>query len=189
MSEIEFLKDLINIPSVSGQEAAASVRVKQEFIKLGYDDIIQVGDNVCGKKGSGRLIVLFDAHLDTVEPGYAWKYDPYKAREENGFIYGRGACDDKGSLAAMIYGAAQSQAVDVTLYVLASVNEEIPTGNGLKEFLEITGIKPDFAVIGEPSSLRVARGNRGRLGIRIDVKGKAGHASSPDSGQNAIYLA
>jgi putative selenium metabolism hydrolase len=187
MDVIDFLKDVINIPSLSGKEDEVAKRVKEELIKLGYDEIIEKRGNVCGRIGSGPLVILYDAHMDVVEPGQGWKGEPFKARVDNGFLYGRGACDDKSSLAAIIYGGIKSQVEGITLYVLASVREEVAAGNGLKEFLELSGIKPDYVVIAEPSSLRIARGNRGRIGVRIGTKGKTAHASSPSLGENAIY--
>ncbi len=185
----EFLKKLVKIPSLSGQEGAVADAVKIEMEKLGYDRIIVSGGNVCGIRGEGGVKVLYDAHMDVVEPGNEWKTDPYGAFEKDGFLYGRGTCDDKGSIAAMVYGGAEADVAGATLYVLASVREEVSEGNGLKDFLSRTGIKPDFVIIGEPSRLMVARGNRGRLGLRIDVMGKASHASRPQDGENAIYRA
>ncbi len=187
MGVINFLKDLVNIPSLSGEEGEVASRVKEEFRKLGYDEIIEKGGNVCGRVGSGNTVILYDAHMDVVEPGKGWKEEPFKVREENGYLYGRGTCDDKGSLSAIIYGGHRVRLHDITLFVLASVREEVAEGNGLKDFLSQTGIRPDLVVIGEPSSLRIAKGNRGRLGIRIDIKGEAGHASNPSGGKNAIY--
>ena len=189
MSAVEFLKDLINIPSLSGCEEEVARRLQDEFKKLSYDEIIEAGGNICGRIGSGKITVLYDAHMDVVEAGGGWDGDPFKVRVEGENIIGRGTCDDKGTLAAMVYGGARCRAGGVKLYVLGSVKEEVAEGNGLKEFLNKTGIKPDFIVIGEPSSLRVARGNRGRLGIRIDIRGKSSHASQPSQGINAIYRA
>jgi len=189
MNPIEFLIDIIGIPSLSGKEEDVAERVRNEFERLGYDEIIEAGGNVCGRAGSGGLVILYDAHMDVVEPGEGWQEDPFKARIKDGFISGRGSCDDKGSLAAMIYGGIKGRMEGVTLYVVGSVREEVAEGNGLREFFEMTGVKPDFVVIGEPSSLKIARGNRGRLGVRIDVKGRAAHASEPSGGINAIYRA
>ncbi|MFC2061870.1 M20/M25/M40 family metallo-hydrolase [Elusimicrobiota bacterium] len=187
MAVIDFLEDLINIPSLSGEELILAGRIREELNKLNYDEVIEANGNICGRKGSGDIVILYDAHMDVVEPGKGWVDDPFNAKDENGFIVGRGSCDDKGSLAAMIYGGAELESDEVTLYVLGSVKEEVAEGNGLSDFLSVTKIKPDFVVIGEPSSLRVAKGNRGRLGVRLDIKGKAGHASDPDLGDNAVY--
>lgn len=189
MDVIDFLKDLVNIPSPSGKEKEIAGRIKQEFKKLNYDEIIQIKNNICGRIGSGDIVILYDAHMDVVEPGQGWKADPYKVRTDNGYLIGRGACDDKGSLAAMVYGGSRAKTENVALYVLGSVKEEVAEGNGLRDFFGNTGIKPDFVIIGEPSELKIARGNRGRLGVRIDIKGEAGHASNPDKGVNAIYKA
>lgn len=187
MGVIDFLKDLVSIPSFSGEEEKVAARVREEFEKLDYDEIIEIGGNVCGRVGAGNTVLLYDAHMDVVEPGKGWKEDPFTVRIENEYLYGRGACDDKGSLSAIVYGGAKAKVEDICLFVLGSIREEIAEGNGLRDFLNSTGIKPDFVVIGEPSSLRVARGNRGRLGVRIDIKGEAGHASNPSAGENAIY--
>jgi len=184
-----FLKDIISIRSLSGNEGAVALRVREEMKRLGYDEIFTCKGNVCAKRGSGPTIILYDAHMDVVEPGSGWEGDPFDPRIKDGFIIGRGACDDKGSLASIVFGGAKADVEGVTLYVLASVREEVAEGNGLKQFMEETGISPDFVVIAEPSSLRLAKGNRGRLGLRIDTFGKAAHASDPDSGENAIYRA
>ncbi len=188
MSVIAFLKDIVSVPSLSGGEAGVAHRLKKEFKKLNYDEVMEIDGNICGRIGSGRTVILYDAHMDVVEAGNGWITDPFSPREENGYIYGRGVCDDKGSLAAIVYGGANVKLKDVTLYVLGSVREEVAENNGLKSFLMLSGIKPDFVVIAEPSSLRVACGNRGRMAVRIDIHGEAGHASNPEAANNAVYL-
>ncbi|MFW6134075.1 MAG: M20/M25/M40 family metallo-hydrolase [Elusimicrobiota bacterium] len=189
MDVLGFLEDLINIPSISGEEEKIAKRVKSEFKSLGYDSVMEVEGNVCGRIGSGEKILLYDAHMDVVEPGQGWKEDPFKARKENNFIIGRGTSDNKSSLASMIYGGIKAKTRGLSLYVLASVCEEVHKGNGLIKFLKSTGIKPDWVVIGEPSSLNVAIGNKGRICLKIDVKGRSAHASRPNQGENAIYKA
>jgi putative selenium metabolism hydrolase len=190
MQVINFLKDIIRIPSLSGEESKVALRVKDEFKKLGYDKLLySTGGNVCGVRGNGALKILYDAHMDVVEPGENWKTPPYEPTEKDGYLIGRGAVDDKGPLASMIYGGAAADITDVTLYVLASVNEEVAEGNGLKEFFDETKIKPDVVVIGEPSQLTAAVGNRGRIGLRIDIAGQSAHASDPSDGENALLRA
>ncbi len=185
-----FLKKIIQIPSPSGREEKVEEAVKDEMKKLGYDRIVSSGGNVCGVKGKGSLKILYDAHMDVVEAGRGWNSRPFEAVEKKGFLYGRGACDDKGTLAAMIYGGAAADMDDgISLYVLASVKEETGEGNGLKDFFEKENFKPDFVVIGEPSGLMVAKSNRGRIGLKIEVKGVSSHASRPEEGENAVYRA
>lgn len=186
---VGFLKDLIEIPSLSGEEQEVASRIKNEFIELGYDEIIEAGGNVCGRRGTGSEVLVYDAHMDVVEPGEGWDGDPYEVRKKDNHIIGRGACDDKGSLAALIYGGAQADVDGITLYVVGSIREEVAEGNALKNFFEKTGIQPDYMGIGEPSGLKVAFGNRGRLGIKLDIAGESGHASDPDAGENSVYRA
>ncbi|MGM0442047.1 MAG: M20/M25/M40 family metallo-hydrolase [Elusimicrobiota bacterium] len=186
---VEFLKELVEIPSLSGREEKVAGRLKKEFSELNYDEVIESGGNICGRRGDGNTVVIYDAHMDVVEPGQGWKDDPYKVRMKDKNLIGRGSCDDKGSLAAMVYGGAKADVEGITLYVVGSVREEVAEGNGLKNFFEETEIQPDYIVIGEPSGLKVAFGNRGRLGIKLNITGKAGHASDPEAGENSIYRA
>ncbi len=186
---VEFLKDLVEIPSLSGEEQEVARRLKDEFLKLGYDEIIESGGNICARRGHGKTVLVYDAHMDVVEAGDGWKENPYKVRVKDSSLIGRGSCDDKGPLSAMVYGGASSDIEGLTLYVIGSVREEVAEGNGLKEFFRTSKIQPDFIVIGEPSRLKVAYGNRGRLGIKINVMGESAHASDPLAGENSVYRA
>ncbi|MEA3506379.1 MAG: M20/M25/M40 family metallo-hydrolase [Elusimicrobiota bacterium] len=190
MDIVSFLKELIQLPSLSGREQQVASRVRDEFESLGYDKILEdKAGNVCGVRGSGDFKILYDAHMDVVEPGEGWAGSPYEPVEKDGYLSGRGSVDDKGPLASMIYGGAAADVEGITLYVLASVNEEVAEGNGLKQFFKETDINPDVVIIGEPSGLTVAVGNRGRLGLRIDIAGCSAHASDPEAGENALLRA
>ena len=195
---LKFLLKIVSTKSLSKNEKAVSQIVAKEMRRLNYDDVkIDKLGSVIGRIGSGRKKILFDAHIDTV--GIAdikqWKTDPFKAVYKNGIIYGRGSCDDKGCVASMIYagglingrtlkGALQG---DFTLYVSASVQEEIAEGYGIDFLLKSLKFRPDCVVIGEPSGLKIVRGHKGRAEIKITTKGKSCHASIPDEGENAIY--
>ncbi len=189
MDPVKFLEELINIPSLSGEEEEVSRRLEKELKSLRFDEVSRLGNNVCGIRGSGPVKLLYDAHTDVVDPGTGWAADPFRARNDGVRITGRGACDDKGTLVSMVYGAAAADVEGITLYMLGSVREEISEGNGIREFFSKSGIRPDFSVIGEPSELKVSLGNRGRVALRIKLAGKAGHASNPSGGINAIYRA
>ena len=193
---IEFLQDLISIPGFSGKERDVILRVKKEMEKLGYDEIIKSRTgSIAGLIGSGSKKILYDAHVDTVRVAdrSAWTVDPFGAICKDGKIYGLGACDTKASVASMIYGGAIIKDLglldDFTLFVLAGVLEEDFEGEANRYIFENKelGVIPDFAVIGEPSSLRIARGNKGRVEIKITVKGKSAHGSTPHLGENALY--
>ncbi|MFA5780069.1 MAG: YgeY family selenium metabolism-linked hydrolase [Elusimicrobiota bacterium] len=191
---LKFLLKMVSTKSLSKNEQAVSGIVAKEMRKLKYDDVkIDKLGSVIGRIGNGKIKILFDAHVDTV--GIAdvkqWKTDPFKAVYKNGIIYGRGSCDDKGCVASMVYAGGLIKKLgllnDFTLYVSASVQEEIAEGYGIDYLLKSLKFRPDCVVIGEPSGLKIVRGHKGRAEIKITVKGKACHASIPDEGENAIY--
>lgn len=191
---LKFLLKMVSTKSLSKNEKAVSQVVALEMRALNYDDVkVDKLGSVIGKIGSGRKKILFDAHIDTV--GIAdikqWKTDPFKAVYKNGIIYGRGSCDDKGCVASMVYAGGLIKKLgllnDFTLYVSASVQEEIAEGYGIDYLLKSLKFRPDCVVIGEPSNLKIVRGHKGRAEIKITVKGKSCHASIPDEGENAIY--
>ncbi len=191
---LKFLTTLISTKSLSNGEKSAAKLVAGEMKKLGYDSVaIDECHNVVGKIGNGKTKLLYDAHTDTVGVGdeNLWKTDPFKAVIKNGKVYGRGASDDKGCVAAMLYAGAllkkQEQPGDFTLLVSASAKEEIGGREWLRFIVKDLKFKPDFVVIGEPSALKIIYGHKGRAEFKINVKGKAVHASIPQEGENAIY--
>lgn len=192
-----FLQELVMIPSPSGQEGSLAQRIAEEMENLSFPEVrIDKVGNVIGKIGSGKKpTLLLDGHMDTVDAGdiSRWTHAPYGGEIEGGFLYGLGASDMKGGLASMVYGlgALLRAGVEIpgTVYFVGVVQEEPSEGTALKIFLEEEGIKPDYAIIGEPSSLRIIQGHRGRMGIIVTTKGKACHASYPELGENAIYSA
>src|SRR5512136_557009 len=101
---IAFLRDLVRTPSLSCQEGAVAARIADEMHAVGFRDVAmdRIG-NVVGRTGRGNgPVLLFDGHMDTVgvsDPA-AWQRDPFGAAIANGVLYGLGACDMKGSLAA-----------------------------------------------------------------------------------------
>ena len=198
----KFLARIISTRSLSGQEKKLSRIIAAEMRSLNYDEVrIDRLGSVVGRIGSGKKKILYDAHIDTV--GVAdldnWKTDPFKAVEKNGIIYGRGAVDDKGCVAAMIYAGARikndpalkfHRQNDFSLYVSASVQEEVAEGYGINFLLKKTiRERPDCVIIGEPSDLKIIRGHKGRAEIKLTIKGRSSHASIPEKGQNAIYKA
>lgn len=193
---ISFLVDLVRIPSESGQESRVADRVKQEMLRLGYDEVFndRMG-NVIGRIGTGHPAMLWDAHMDIVPAGDPadWGFDPFEGKMENGVLYGRGACDDKGPLAAMVIAGAQAKEYlrpgQGSLYVVGVVGEEIGEGMSVAEFVKDSGIKFEYAVICEASSLRLCRGHKGRCQFEIGVPGRGGHASVPEMADNPLYKA
>ncbi len=192
---IQFLRRLVQTPSLSTQEGAVAALIAEEMKRLGFPDVrIDPMGNVIARLGTGeRPILLFDAHMDTVDAGdpAAWRHDPYSGAIEDEVLYGRGAADMKGAIAAMVYGAKQLLEQGLprrgTLVLAMVVQEEPCEGLAIREVIEEQGIQPDFCLLGEPTNLGLARGHRGRLEACITLRGRSCHASMPEDGENAIY--
>ena len=131
--------------------------------------------------------MLLEAHMDTV--GVEGMADPFGARIEGGRLYGRGACDNKGSLAAMMAALRRTLERRVPLrspvWLVAAADEEFAQG-GIRKLVE-SGVRPACAIVGEPTALRVIAAHKGHIYLRIVSHGRAAHTSVPDSGINAIY--
>ena len=189
-----FLRDMIAIPSESCQEAQVIKRIREEMEKVGFDEITidQMG-NIIGRIGHGKHLIAMDAHIDTVGIGEIknWKHDPYLGYEDQEIILGRGASDQEGGMAAMVYAGKIIKDLglesDYTLLVTGTVQEEDCDGLCWQYLIEEGKIRPEFVVITEPTSCRIYRGQRGRMEIKVSVSGISCHGSAPERGDNAIY--
>ncbi|MDR3573772.1 MAG: M20/M25/M40 family metallo-hydrolase [Anaerolineaceae bacterium] len=192
LEAVDFLCRLVQQPSISGREESAVRVVIDEMQRLGFDEVWQdeTGSPVGVLQGQrpGRQ-VIFDAHVDVVPVTTpdAWQHSPFSGDLQDGLVWGRGACDNKGSLAAMISGLAAIPRSELAgkLYVVGSVGEEIFEGVGLAPLVD--SLKPDFVVVGEPTDCRLGYGSRGRSRLLFRVRGAAAHSSSEDQSHNAIY--
>jgi putative selenium metabolism hydrolase len=191
---IDFLRDIIRIPSFSGQEELVVKRIMSEMNMLGvYDSVSHDAlGNVVGKVGDGPITILFDAHIDVVGIGdpSQWSVDPFAAEITDGFMYGRGSTDEKPAMACMAYAPlllSEKLRAAVTIYVVGSVMEEDCDGYPLLHLIEKEGVRPDYVVLGEPTGLRLYRGHRGRMEITVSTQGVAAHGAHCDRGVNAIY--
>jgi len=190
---ISCAREMIRIPSVSGREGPLVAYLAEKMEALGFDLVkTDAMGNLIGKIGSGRTKIMIDAHLDTVGPGNMneWTCDPYEGKLEKGIIYGRGATDQKLAMASMLYAVKLIKdlalAGDYTLYVIGSVEEENCEGFNLEHLMEHEGIVPDYVVLTEPTGLKIHRGQRGRMKIKITTQGHSCHASTPERGDNAV---
>ncbi|NLC16129.1 MAG: YgeY family selenium metabolism-linked hydrolase [Firmicutes bacterium] len=190
----ELCQRMVQCPSLSGQEEALAGLVRQTMEKLGYDEIeTDRYGNVTGVIRFGRpgKTILLEGHMDHVDPGdlSQWTVDPYGGTVKDGRLYGRGASDMKGSLAAMIAAAAYIKAdrqshLSGTIMVAATVHEECFEGVASQEIGE--RYNPDYVVIGEASSLDIKRGQRGRAEVVVETYGRSAHSSNPEKGINAV---
>jgi len=190
----QFLRDMIAIPSISCEEEGVVLRIKREMEAIGFDEVsIDPMGNILGRMGSGKRIIAFDAHVDTVDVGNPdlWDVDPFKGKLEDGIIYGRGASDMEGGMAATTYTGKILKEIgipdDVTVYVVGSVQEEDCDGLCWQYIYNEDKIKPDLVVITEPTNLNIYRGHRGRMEMEVETAGISCHGSAPERGENAIY--
>ncbi len=194
---VQFLVDFIAKKSVTYNEKDAVEFYTNKMKEFGFDEVrIDKVGNALGRIGSGKTVILYDAHIDTVEPGdaAAWGQDPLKAEVKNGEVWGRGAVDDKACLTGFAFAGKAMKALgltaDFTLWVSGSLSEEDVEGSCVKAMMEENpDIKPEYILVGEPSENRLVRGHKGRALIRITVPGKAAHASAAHMGDNALTKA
>ena len=197
-----FLRAMISHPSESCEEKEVVMCIKAEMEKLGYDKVEIDGlGNVIGWMGDGEKIIAIDSHIDTVGIGNInnWEKDPYEGYETDDVIYGRGGSDQEGGMASACYGAKIMKDLDLipdgySIMVVGSVQEEDCDGmcwqyivNKYFPCKEEAQKQIEFVISTEPTDGGIYRGHRGRMEIRVDVKGISCHGSAPERGDNAIY--
>jgi len=193
----DFLQRLVRTPSLSGQEGPVGELVRAEMADLGFRDVrIDEVGNVVGKLGrDGGPILLVVTHLDTaaVTDPAAWSVDPYGGEIIGNSLFGLGSSDAKGSIASLVYGlgllSQNQEKLAGQIYVVATVQEVPAEGMALRAFLENADLQPDWVLIAKPSNLRIVRGHRGRMEIKLTTMGRSTHAAMPEQGENALYAA
>jgi acetylornithine deacetylase len=181
---IEFTVRLIDIESLSGFETAIGDFLFDELTKLGYAHVLRQvvgGDrfNVWASPVERPRVVL-NTHMDTVPP-----FIP--ASQDAEFIYGRGACDAKGQISAMIGAGERLRAAGIENFGLLFVVGEETSSDGAKsanEYFKDRGIQ--FVQVGEPTESNFARATKGALIVTAEFKGKSAHSSQPQLGDSAI---
>ncbi|PNI02724.1 acetylornithine deacetylase [Vibrio diazotrophicus] len=200
-SFLEVYEGLISTSSISSTDSRWDEGNEQVISKLadwcsalGFQvDVIQVApgkQNLIAKKGEGEGGLLLSGHSDTVpfDEG-RWNFNPHALTEANNRFYGLGTADMKGFFAFILEAVKK---VDWSkqkkpLYILATCDEET-TMLGARHFTQNTPFKPDYCIIGEPTSLVPVRGHKGHVANAIRVTGKSGHSSNPGLGVNAIEI-
>ncbi|TFH69061.1 succinyl-diaminopimelate desuccinylase [Gammaproteobacteria bacterium LSUCC0057] len=206
--------DLINRPSVTPEDAGCQQLMIARLQRCGFEVTelnFNEGSSAAPKlvrnfwavRGSDGPILCFAGHTDVVPTGDLshWQSDPFAAEIRNGMLYGRGAADMKGSLAAMVVAVEEFVAAHPNhtgrIAFLITSDEEGPAVNGtvkVVEWLRQQGIVPDWCIVGEPSSSErcgdtVKNGRRGSLGAQLTVYGKQGHVAYPQLADNPIHRA
>lgn len=203
MSVIEIAKQLIKCPSVTPADAGAQDYLGKYLQSLGFEIFhLPFGDvpNLFARIGSGAPHVCYAGHTDVVPPGPAgqWTYGPFNPTIADGKLYGRGASDMKGSVAAFAAAAAayiqQNGAPKGSISMLITGDEEGPATHGTVKVLEWMaqhGHIPDACLVGEPTNpdhlgQEIKIGRRGSLSGTITVNGKQGHVAYPHLADNPV---
>jgi putative selenium metabolism hydrolase len=192
---IRFMREICAIPSMDSNIEAVGNRIAAEMTSLHFDEVrFDKMGNIVGSIGNGEKVIVFDSHIDTVGIGdpHEWKWDPFKGKVEDGVLYARGACDEKGSTPGMVYGLSAARDLGLlegwTAWYFGNM-EEWCDGIAPNTFVEVDPkVKPDFVVIGEPTKMNIYRGHKGRIELKVTAKGVSAHAASNQIGINAIYL-
>lgn len=190
---VAFARDLIRIPSLSGEEGEVAKRVRREMEALRYDEVwIDGAGNVIGMlRGRGAAPpVMLSCHLDVVaagDPG-TWEHPPYAGEVVDGWLHGRGAMDIKGPLAIQTHAAALVAGKTPGDVIVAHTVLEERGGWGMAYLLESGAVAPGAVIIGEATAGDIAIGHRGRAELEIRIHGVAGHASAPERAKNALDL-
>ena len=183
MDLFKLTRELIDIPSVTGEEAQVGHYLSDYLRKLGYrighQQVAEDRFNVIAKTDHAPY-VFFSTHMDTVPPFIA-------SSEDEEFIYGRGSCDAKGIIAAQIFAAERLRREGMSAVgLLFTVDEELSSigaqaANNLGEARECR-----YLINGEPTDNRLATGTKGSVRVFITTEGRAAHSAYPEAGDSAI---
>ncbi|MEZ5463749.1 MAG: succinyl-diaminopimelate desuccinylase [Lysobacteraceae bacterium] len=195
---------LIARPSVTPDDAGCQAMIAERLAAAGFTvHKLRFGevDNLIAVLGEEGSALMFLGHTDVVPPGPRedWDSDPFTPVQRDGHLYGRGAADMKGAVAAMTVALEQMapmmQGRSGRLMLLLTSDEEGPAQDGVRRvapWLSENGLVPDYCVVGEPSSIErfgdlVRIGRRGSLHGRLRVNGVQGHVAYPDKASNPIH--
>ena len=191
---LPLLRDLISIPSLTGEEAEAADYVEAHVQSAGLD-VWRQDDNVSFALGDGDDVLLLNTHLDVVPPSSDHPYDPFDPVVEDGVLYGRGSVDAKASGAAMTTALLSLMANGWAPPASGQVRVALTTyeeGGGMRNGLQ--NVRPELpdvsaAIIGEPTGLAPCVAQKGLLILKIHAHGTSAHAGRPHLGTNAISRA
>jgi succinyl-diaminopimelate desuccinylase len=193
---------LIRCASVTPADAGAQSVLADTLREVGFSvTTLRYGeiDNLFARIGTGEPHICFAGHTDVVPVGAGnWRSDPFGGEVRNGILYGRGACDMKGAIAAFVAAAAQHLAGGLphgSISLLITGDEEGPAVDGtvrVLEWMQANGQVPDFCIVGEPTCPvtlgdMVKIGRRGSLNARITVHGTQGHVAYPRRADNPVH--
>lgn len=202
-SFLEHYRNIIQMPSISAFDAALDMSnrpiidlLSSYFSDFGFNISIHSVPasrnkfNMLARIGSGEGGLLLCGHSDTVPFDQGkWQQDPFSMVVSDNKLFGLGSCDMKGFFAFILEALKDIplQQLKKPLYILATADEETSMA-GARLFAEQQLIKPDMAIIGEPTELKPIARHKGHMAHTLSITGKAGHSSDPDKGVNAIEI-
>jgi succinyl-diaminopimelate desuccinylase len=203
---LQLANDLIGRASVTPEDAGCQELMRGRLAAIGFEcQDLPFADvsNLWARRGNRAPLLVFAGHTDVVPPGplEQWHSDPFTPQVREGLLYGRGAADMKGSLAAMVTACeafvAEHPEHTGSIGFLITSDEEGPAVNGtvkVVEWLQQRGQTIDWCLVGEPSSNRrvgdvIKNGRRGSLNGKLTVRGKQGHVAYPHLAANPVHLA
>jgi succinyl-diaminopimelate desuccinylase len=203
---LELACELIRRPSVTPDDRGCQTLLAGRLEKIGFEiEHVHSGgvDNLWARRGRGAPVFTFAGHTDVVPPGPVeqWTSDPFTPEIRNGLLFGRGAADMKGSIAAMVTACERFVATHPrhggSLSFLITSDEEGPATDGtakVVEHLVARGDRINFCLVGEPSSQQelgdvIKNGRRGSLCGILRVFGQQGHVAYPQLADNPIHRA
>ena len=179
MDVIELTKQLLNIPSPSGNENAVGQFLWEKLGTMFDLEMQPVGDRFNILATNGFPKILFTTHIDTVPK-------QLEVKEDDEYLYGRGACDTKGIIASMLCACEEASNLGLKDFaILFDVGEESDFC-GIKKAID--SINPEFVVVGEPTDFKAVIGQKGLIGIKIKCFGKSAPGSIPEKGVSAIDM-
>jgi acetylornithine deacetylase len=197
----ELLARLVSFDTTSRNSNLALIGYIRDYLD-GHGVPYRVSTDATGEKANIHAIigpqqaggVALSGHVDTVPvDGQAWSADPFALRRDNGRLYARGATDMKGFVAACLAAVPDFNAMNLArpLHLFISYDEEVGCHGAqrLIEDLDASGLKPALCVVGEPSGMQPILAHKGKLNLRVSVRGLPGHSSEPAKGVNAIHAA
>ena len=188
---IQLLKQIIEIPSISGEENNVACLMTEVLTSHGYK-VERHNNNIwtrCKGFDEKKPTILLDAHIDTVKPNGDWKTDPFTPTVIDGKLYGLGSNDTGGSIVSLLstFLNIDTTKESYNLVFLSSAEEERAGVNGIRSIVDKIG-KIDLAIIGEPTGMQAAIAERGLMVLDCLASGVSGHAAR-EEGENAIYKA
>jgi acetylornithine deacetylase len=198
---VALLERLVSFDTTSRNSNLALIGFVREYLdRLGVP--YRVSTDPTGQKANIHAMIgpriaggiALSGHVDTVPvDGQAWTGDPFTLRRREDTLVARGACDMKGFVAACIAAVPdlKSRTLARPVHLFISYDEEVGCGGAqrLIEDLDESGLKPSLCVVGEPSGMQPILAHKGKLNLRVTVRGKTGHSSDPARGVNAVHCA